>query len=83
MIEIIQKVRQLIKDVDSRNKLRIKNVEEREIQQMEKEMREKKRQLEEDRRWAETRETRVGTWRKFHTGGPKKKKARQGDDGLL
>ena len=83
MQEIIVQVRRLLRERESRNLLRIKNVEERELNQFEKETKDRKRQMEQEKEWQETRDKRVGSWRKFQTGGPKRKKSRKGEDGLL
>ena len=81
--DVVIQVRVLLKGVETRNQLRIKNSDEREAQQAAEEERKRKKQEELDKKWAATREVRVGTWRNFHTSGPKKKKIKKDNDGLL
>lgn len=81
--EILLQVRRIIKDTESRNRLKIKNVEGRELDVLEKQVKDRKRQIEQEKEWAESREQRIGTWRSFQKAGPKKKKPKRGEDGLL
>ncbi|RKO85143.1 hypothetical protein BDK51DRAFT_22478, partial [Blyttiomyces helicus] len=72
-------VRRAMADLENRDKVRLKNEFERRLTEAEQKAEERKRKLEHDKLWEETREERVGNWRKFMKDGVKKKKKRRTD----
>ena len=75
--DIILTVRRLIKDVNDRIQLRIKNTEERDVEQVVKQVDDLIKVAKQEKEWAATREKRVGSWRDWQTKGPKKKKVKR------
>ncbi|KAJ3098166.1 hypothetical protein HDU97_004214 [Phlyctochytrium planicorne] len=71
--------RQLLVDQGSRDSLRIKNEVDRKNQEANAIAEERKRKAEYDKKWEETREVRVGSWRSFLKDGAKKKKRKTDD----
>ncbi|KAI9199844.1 uncharacterized protein BJ171DRAFT_517182 [Polychytrium aggregatum] len=74
--------RKIIKELETRDQIRNKNEIERKIQQEQTKIEERKRKIEHDKLWEETREERVGNWRKFMKQGPKKRKSKKSEDGM-
>ncbi|KAJ3279115.1 hypothetical protein HK104_001733 [Borealophlyctis nickersoniae] len=78
--EIRLEARKIIQDMQMRDRLRLKNDVERKMSEAEKLAGEKKRKQEHDKLWEETRDSRVGNWRKFMKDGAKKKKRKNDND---
>ncbi|KAI9090051.1 hypothetical protein DFS34DRAFT_377887 [Phlyctochytrium arcticum] len=72
--EIKLETRRLFSQEESRLKLRVKNEFDRRATEAEEKLEERKRKIEHDKRWEETRDVRVGNWRSFVKKGAKKKK---------
>ena len=75
--DIILTVRRLIKDVNDRIQLRIKNTEERDVEQVTKQVDDLIKVAKLEKELAQTREKRVGSWRDWQAKGPKKKKVKR------
>ncbi|KAJ3044920.1 hypothetical protein HDV00_000202 [Rhizophlyctis rosea] len=79
--EVRLEARRIMRDVELRDKIRLKNDVERKMTEAEEKVNERKRKMEHDKLWEETREERVGNWRQFvQKGGPAKKKKVKKDD---
>ena len=81
--DIILTVRRLIKDVEDRVQLRIKNTAERDVVLVTQQVKDLVKVAEKEKELAETREKRVGSWRNWQSKGPKKKKVKRDNMGVL
>ncbi|KAJ3046392.1 hypothetical protein HK097_000894 [Rhizophlyctis rosea] len=78
--EVRLEARRMMQEIQTRDKIRLKNDVERKMTEAEKVVNERKRKMEHDKLWEETREERVGNWRDFKAKGVQKKKKVKKDD---
>ncbi|KAI8923761.1 hypothetical protein BC831DRAFT_469513 [Entophlyctis helioformis] len=81
--EIQTETRKLLFDLVNRDRIRLKNDMERKLAQAERDTAERKRKMEHQKTWEESREERVGNWRKFQQGVGKKKRKKDELPGAL
>ncbi|KAJ3083761.1 hypothetical protein HK102_000917, partial [Quaeritorhiza haematococci] len=80
MIAVRMEVRKTLRELESREEIKMKNEVERRAKKAQEVDAERKRKAAHEKAWEETRDERVGNWRKFMKDGVKKKKRKKDDD---
>nr|KAJ3421229.1 hypothetical protein HK105_004158 [Polyrhizophydium stewartii] len=78
--EIQSQLHKLMYELLNRDRLRLKNDKERQMQKEQREYLERKQKYEEKKEWEEKRDSRVESWRKFQSGTVKKKQKQKKND---